>query len=357
MAARPAHAPTLAAVAEHLGVSRTTVSNAYNRPDQLSPTLRERVLSAARELGYTGPDPVARSLRRGKAGSLGLVFDHRLRYIFDDPAAVLFLSGVAAGCEEQGTGLALVPQLPEGAAELVRSALVDGYVLFCTPENDERLEAVRARGLPYVLVDFSPYVDGPRVNIDDRGGASAVAQHLVDLGHRRFGLVVPYEDGATDAATATEISDPTRSDDRTRWRCYIRHERLLGWRDPIVAAGIDWAGVPVGSSPEGDAESGYRAAAALLDRADRPTAIVCLSDVLALGVIRAAQERGIRIPQDLSVVGYDDIAAAAAAKLTTVFQPHAAKGEEAVRLLTDGGEDVVLPTDLVVRASSGPAPS
>src|SRR3954463_1967910 len=214
MAARSSHTPTLAAVAEHLGVSRTTVSNAYNRPDQLSPTLRERVLSAARDLGYTGPDPVARSLRRGKAGSLGLVFDHRLRYIFDDPAAVLFLSGVAAGCEEQGTGLALVPQLPEGAAELVRSALVDGYVMFCTPENDDRLEAVRARGLPYVLVDFSPYVDGPRVNIDDRGGASAVAQHLVDLGHRRFGLVVPYEDGATDAETATEISDPTRTEDR-----------------------------------------------------------------------------------------------------------------------------------------------
>ena len=196
----------------------------------------------------------------------------------------------------------------------MRSALVDGYVMFCTPENDERLEAVRARGLPYVLVDFSPYVDGPRVNIDDRGGARAVAQHLVDLGHRRFGLVLPYEDGATDAATATAISDPTRTEDRTRWRCFIRYERLLGWRDPIVAAGIDWASVPVGSSPESDAETGYRAAAPLLDRADRPTAIICLSDVLALGVMRAAQERGIRVPQDLSVVGYDDIAAATAAQ-------------------------------------------
>jgi DNA-binding LacI/PurR family transcriptional regulator len=357
MAARPAHAPTLADVAEHLGVSRTTVSNAYNRPDQLSPTLRERVLSAARDLGYTGPDPVARSLRRGKAGSLGLVFDHRLRYIFDDPAAVLFLSGVAAGCEEQGTGLALVPQLPEGAAELVRSALVDGYVMFCTPEDDERLEAVRARGLPYVLVDFSPYVEGPRVNIDDRGGARAAAQHLVDLGHRRFGLVLPYDDGAPDAATATEVSDPTQASDHTRWRCFIRYERLVGWRDPIVAAGVDWAGVPVGSSPESDAEAGYHAAAALLDRADRPTAIICLSDVLALGVLHAAQERGIRVPQDLSVVGYDDISAARAAKLTTVYQPHAAKGEEAVRLLTSGGEDVVLPTELVVRASSGPSSS
>jgi DNA-binding LacI/PurR family transcriptional regulator len=357
MAARPAHAPTLADVAKQIGVSRTTVSNAYNRPDQLSPALRERVLSAAGELGYTGPDPVARSLRRGRAGSLGLVFDHRLRYIFSDPAAVLFLSGVAAGCEEHGTGLALVPQLPEGAAEVVRSALVDGYVMFCTPEDDERLGAVRARGLPYVLVDFSPYVDGPRVNIDDRGGARAVAQHLVDLGHRRFGIVLPYDDGATDAAAVTELSDPTRAAGHRRWRCYIQYERLLGWREAIVGAGIDWAQVPVASSAESDADTGYRAAATLLDRADRPTAIVCLSDVLALGVLRAARERGIRVPQDLSVVGYDDIEAAGAAKLTTVYQPHAAKGEEAVRLLTDGGDDVLLPTDLVVRASSGPAPS
>jgi DNA-binding LacI/PurR family transcriptional regulator len=357
MAARTAHTPTLADVAANLGVSRTTVSNAYNRPDQLSPALRERVLDAARQLGYNGPDPMARSLRRGRAGSLGLVFDHRLQYIFNDPAAVLFLSGVAAGCEEQGTGLALVPQLPEGAAEVVRSALVDGYVMFCTPENDERLDAVRARGLPYVLVDFSPYVEGPRVNIDDRGGARAAAQHLIDLGHRRFGLVVPFDDGAPTAALAEEAADPTKTIDHTRWRCFIRHERLIGWREPLDAAGIDWASVPVGSAPEDGADTGYRAAVQLLDRAERPTAIVCLSDVLAFGVMRAAAERGIRVPQDLSIVGYDDVAEAASAALTTVYQPHAAKGEEAVRLLTEGGDDVLLPTELVVRASSGPAPS
>jgi DNA-binding LacI/PurR family transcriptional regulator len=357
MAVRTANPPTLADVAAHIGVSRTTVSNAYNRPDQLSSALRERVLAAARELGYTGPDPMARSLRRGRAGSLGLVFDHRLQYIFNDPAAVLFLSGVAAGCEEQGTGLALVPQLPEGAAEVVRSALVDGYVMFCTPEDDERLDAVRARGLPYVLVDFSPYVEGPRVNIDDRGGARAAAQHLVDLGHRRIGLVVPFDDGAPTGALAEEAADPTKATDHTRWRCFIRHERLVGWREPLDAAGIDWASVPVGSAPDSDPDTGYRAAVQLLDRADRPTAIICLSDVLAFGVMRAAAERGIRIPQDLSVVGYDDVPEAASAALTTIYQDHAAKGEQAVRLLTEGGDDVVLPTELVVRASTGPAPS
>jgi DNA-binding LacI/PurR family transcriptional regulator len=355
--ARTAHPPTLADVAAHLGVSRTTVSNAYNRPDQLSPALRERVLAAAGELGYTGPDPVARSLRRGRAGSLGLVFDQQLRYIFTDPAAVLFVSGVAAGCEDQGTGLALVPQLPGGAAEVVRSALVDGYVMFCTPEDDDRIDAVRARGLPYVLVDFSPYVEGPRVNIDDRGGARAAAQHLVDLGHRHFGLVLPYDDGAPTAGLAEEAADPTKAADHTRWRCYIRHERIVGWREPLEAAGVDWDAVPVGSAAGRAGDTGYEAAAQLLDRAERPTAILCLSDVLAFGVMRAAAERGIRVPQDLSIVGYDDVPEAGSSALTTVFQNHAAKGEEAVRLLTEGGDDVLLPTELVVRASSGPVPS
>jgi DNA-binding LacI/PurR family transcriptional regulator len=341
---QPDTPPTLAAVADHLGVSRTTVSNAYNRPDQLSPALRERVLAAARELGYGGPDPVARSLRRGRAGSLGLVFDHHLRYIFSDPAAVLFLGGVAAGCEEAGTGLALVPQLPEGAAEVVRSALVDGYVMFCTPEEDERLEAVRARGLPYVLVDYSPDVAGPRVNVDDRGGARAAAQHLVDLGHRRLGVVLPP------GSLEVPASGP-------RWRWFIRHERLEGWRAPLEEAGVDLSAVAVESALGTDLDAGHRAAATLLDRAARPTAIVCFSDVLALGVLAAARERGIRVPQELSVVGFDDIAEAAGAALTTVHQPHAAKGERAVTLLTEGGDDVVLPTELVVRASTGPVPS
>jgi DNA-binding LacI/PurR family transcriptional regulator len=355
--ARAASHVTLADVASRLGVSRTTVSNAYNRPDQLSPDLRERVLAAAAELGYGGPDPMARSLRRGRAGSLGLVFDHRLRYMFSDPAAVLFLSGVAAGCEEAGTGLALVPQLPEGAAEVVRSALVDGYVMYCTPEDDERLQAVKARGLPHVLVEFSPYVEGPRVNIDDRGGAREVAQHLIDLGHRRFGVVLGFENEAAHAALAEELADPARPSAHVRWRCYNRHERLLGWHEAIGPAGVDWSAVPVASAPDGGEETGDRAAATLLDRADRPTAILCGSDLMALGALRAAAERGIAVPQELSVVGFDDVPAAAAAGLTTVNQPHVRKGEEAVRLLTAGGPDVLLPTNLVVRASSGPAPS
>src|SRR5215210_9020337 len=167
---------TLADVAAHLGVSRTTVSNAYNRPNQLSPKLREKVLAAAGELGYCGPDPVARGLRRGQTGSLGLVFDQPLTYAFTDPAAALFLQGMAGALEEHGAALSLIPRMPEGperSAELVRAALVDGYILFCTSADDERVRAVRARGLPFVLVEGLDDPTIAHVQIDDIAGAEA----------------------------------------------------------------------------------------------------------------------------------------------------------------------------------------
>src|SRR5215216_2830224 len=105
MSPRNDNKPTLATIAEAVGVSRMTVSNAYNRPDQLSPALREKILAKAAELGYSGPNPVARTLSRGETGSVGLVLDYPLTRAFTDPATVGFLHGVAAGCEERAVGL------------------------------------------------------------------------------------------------------------------------------------------------------------------------------------------------------------------------------------------------------------
>src|SRR5215213_6637964 len=112
---------TLATIAEAVGVSRMTVSNAYNRPDQLSPALRERILDTARELGYGGPDPVARTLSRGETGSVGVVLDYPLTRAFTDSATVQFLHGVAAGCETAARGMALVPRIEGRDAALVGS--------------------------------------------------------------------------------------------------------------------------------------------------------------------------------------------------------------------------------------------
>jgi DNA-binding LacI/PurR family transcriptional regulator len=348
-ASRTHRAVTLATVAEAVGVSRMTVSNAFNRPDQVSPELRERVLAAAHQLGYSGPDPVGRTLSRGETGSVGLVLDYALTRAFTDPATVQFLHGVAAGCEERGKGLSLVPQIAGRDAALVQNALVDGFVLYCVPEADPRLDAVRGRRLPYVRVDFTPDPDQLGVNVDDEGATRAVAEHLTALGHRRFGIVLGH-----DAQGTTGPEAQARA-----WH-YVEAARLAGWRAGIEAAGIDWNELPVASAPGKERDTGHAAGARLLDRADRPTAIVALSDQLALGVLDAAAERGIAVPAELSVAGFDDVpeAALAAPPLTTVRQPHNRKGSEAVRLLLEApaSGSVVLPTELVVRASTAPAP-
>src|SRR3954449_4266452 len=121
---------TLTTVAKAVGVSPTTVSNAYNRPHKLSPALRERILRAAHDLGYPGPDPAARSLRRGRAGSVGLLFGEALTYVFQDPGAVEFLHGLAEGSARHNTALQIIAARDadeqEGAASLLGSAIVDG---------------------------------------------------------------------------------------------------------------------------------------------------------------------------------------------------------------------------------------
>jgi DNA-binding LacI/PurR family transcriptional regulator len=335
---RNTRSATLATVAEALGVSRMTVSNAYNRPDQLSPELRERVLATARELAYSGPNPVARTLSRGEVGAIGLVLDFPLTQALRDSATVALLHGVAAGCEQRGLGLTLVPRIAGRDAALIQSALVDGFILYSAPVADERLTAVRERQVPYVLVDFPPEPGEKAVNVDDRGGARAIARHLAALGHRAFGIVLPFDEPGATAAQAEA---------NALW--HIRAERLGGWREGL--ADVDWSAVPLASAPGGDREAGRRAAAQLLDRPDRPTAILALYDKLALGVLDAAAERGIT---DLSVAGFDDIPEAEIASLTTVSQPHDRKGTEAVRLLLDesGPEAVRLRTALVIRSST-----
>ena len=129
---------TVKEVAAEVGVSAATVSNAYNRPDQLSPELRERVFAAARKLGYAGPDPVARGLRRGRSGAVGVLYADRLSYAFADPAAVMFLEGVSEAAEEAALGLLLVPAPLREARDQasVGEAAVDGFVIYCLAEDD-----------------------------------------------------------------------------------------------------------------------------------------------------------------------------------------------------------------------------
>jgi DNA-binding LacI/PurR family transcriptional regulator len=348
---------TLDSIARHLGVSKMTVSNAYNRPDQLSPELREKVLRTAKELGYPGPNPLASTLRRGRVGAVGMIFDEPISFAMDDPAARLFVRGVIGVCEQVRAGLLLVPGMPgqEEATELIRTALVDGFIFYCDFAGDPRVQMLTDRGLPFVMVD-APGVPGVSwVGIDDRQGARAAAQHLVDLGHRSFGIVT--------FSFAPDGFEGRVTPERERVEGFaVTAERLAGYREALEAAGIDWSRVAVEErNPTGGAvDAGRRASAAILDRSERPTAILAMSDELAIGTLESARGRGIEVPRQLSVVGFDDTPAAAAADppLTTVHQPHELKGATAGRLLLDppaaGPQRVLLPTELVVRASTAP---
>lgn len=342
---------TLAAVAAQVGVSRTTVSNAYNRPDQLSAELRERILHAAAELGYAGPDPVARSLRTRQADAVGLIFSERLEYAFRDPAAVEYLGGLAEACTERGRSLLMVPSQPgAGHVETVLRAAVDGFVISSAAPDDELLRAVLSRPQPAVIMDAPLGVDGvDYVGIDDRAGFALIARHVIELGHRHIGVVA-----ARRGEDVPPERRPTPLLDRIqhgRQQHSVRQQRLLGLFDSLAPGTV----VLVSEQDSNSREAGAAAAAALLDEHPELTAIMGTSDIMALGVLDTLTARG----RELAVTGFDDIPAAAGAGLTTVHQPLAGKGRTAIELLLDGrpraaASTRILPCSLVVRASSRP---
>jgi DNA-binding LacI/PurR family transcriptional regulator len=352
----------MAALAAELGVSRTTVSNAYNRPDQLSSELRERVLEAARRLGYPGPDPVARSLRTRQAGAVGLLLTEALAYAFRDPAAIRFLEGLAMACGDAGRGLLLVPASQPASPDAddrkpvatVHRAAVDGFVVYSVPDDDPNLAAVLQRPLPVVVCD-QPHIDGvDHVGIDDRAAMRSLGAYLIGLGHRRIGVVCmrlgrDRHDGFADLRRQQTA------------RFHVQRARLAGLSDAFAAALMDWSVVPVAERLDHTIRSGASATSELLDHDSTLTAVVCTSDILALGALREIRRRGRRIPEDLTVTGFDGVLEAERAGLTTVSQPVLEKGRVAGQLLLDRfqptSRTIMLPTELVVRATSGPAAS
>jgi DNA-binding LacI/PurR family transcriptional regulator len=348
--------PTLQTIADELGISRATVSNAYNHPERLSEGLRERVLTTAEALGYAGPDPAARRLRQGGAQGVGLVFTETLAYAFSDSAAVRFLEGLASRCERAHTPLLLLPLEPGGAgADSVRQAAVDALCIYSVPDGHPALDAALERRLPTIVVD-EPRVDGVTfVGIDDREGTRLLGKHLAQLRHRRFAVVVPtlVHDGREGLVDSKRLAAASYNVDR---------QRLAGIRESLQAAGVPWEEVLIYECANRE-HAGAAAAKRLLAADPRPSAIMATTDQLALGALRAARELGLSVPADLSVTGFDDIPEAAVADppLTTARQPLVEKGRVAGGLLMELArgrqpKDVGLPVELVTRASTGPAP-
>jgi DNA-binding LacI/PurR family transcriptional regulator len=344
---------TLQTIADAVGVSRMTVSNAFSRPDQLSAAMRDRILAVAEQLGYVGPDPTARALASGTTATVGLLMSDTLQFTLTDEVAMTFIAAIADELAPTGLALTLLSAAPREGIVPARDVAMDGALVYSCDTTSPAVGWLMRRRLPLVFVDQPPAPGITSVNIDDRSGARAAAEHLLSLGHRRIGIVTSGFGGEYGV-----LDNP-----RTAALAYVESERMLGWLDALDAAGVAPTVVRV---PHGDPqEIGCTGAEALLGAGRAPTAVLALSDAIARGVISALDDKGFTVPADVSVVGFDDnpVGRRTRPALTTVRQDVDAKGRAAVQALTSaierakkhpGGraKHLVLPTELVVRDST-----
>lgn len=336
----------MAAVAAEAGVSPMTVSYTYNKPERVAEATRERVLAAAARLGYAGPDSSASSLRTGHTGNLGVVLSERLTYAFDDPQAARFLSGVASVCAELGLGLTLIPtDSPRGtitgtatsntdtsrcgdvvddAVDRVRRAAVDGYVVWTTMTADPVLDAIVSTGKP-VAVQGGPAHHGTRlVTIDDRAASRAVT--AAAFARARHPAILSFP---TDFERVARVVEGPQVEEIP---FPVTRNRLLGARDHCRRNGIRWATVPVGIVERNNRSSARGIIDALLELPHRPDAIAAMSDELALACLDVLAARGLHVPDDVAVTGWDGTEEAAAAGLTTIEQSLYEQGRLAARI-------------------------
>jgi len=338
----------IADVAREAGVSKTAVSFAFNSPDRLAPETANRIRVVADQLGYS-PHPVARMLTQRQTLTIGVLTPQALSVVFSNPFFGAFTEGVAMVAEESGYALHFISPLHGSLARAMGRAIVDGVVAIGLSDDHPEVEEIRRAGVPIVLVDSTALADHDSIEVDDAGGARAAAEHVIALGHRDvliIGVEPPLPSRAMEAVSVTG-------------------RRLSGYREAFAAIGADIPDERVVVGPASIA-GGVAALNGAWDDGFRPTAVLAMSDAMAIGALRALRDMRLTIPGDVSVVGFDDIDLAQHVDppLTTVHQPIRRKGEEAVRLLLTvvKRRDLAKPehrrleTRLIVRGSTGPVP-
>jgi LacI family transcriptional regulator len=328
-------------VARHAGVSLGTVSNVLNRPERVSPATRDRVLASIDELGFIRNE-AARQLRVGRSRTIGLVVLDMGNPFFTD---------VAAGAESAASAAGLSVVLCNSAENVDRenanlNLLQEqrSYGILITPVTSKltRIDEIRRHGTPAVLVDRGSSRNRCSVSVDDVVGGQLAVAHLVSLGHRRIAFV-------GGPMRLAQVAD-----------------RLRGAHLAWAASGRDPDQILVMEIPALKVSEGRRIgeAIALMPKQERPTAVFCANDLVALGLLQEMTRQRITVPGEIAIVGYDDIdfAAAAAVPLTSVRQPRWQLGEAAAQVLieevsepkTHRHRQIVFEPDLVVRESTVP---
>lgn len=336
-------------VARLASVSTATVSKVLSNTPYVSHKTRQKVLDAVDDLGYS-PSIAARSLSGNRRFVIGLAIPYKPQYLFRDPFLLEIIQGIEEVANENDYNLLFTTARktnPQGAYNrLLNKGYVDGVIILETVKGAELDKKLVESGIPRVAVGYSmnqndnPEVLTPAIHANDYDGAYQATRHLLGLGHRRIGVI----NGPANFMVAME-------------------ERYQGYRAALAEAGLEPAPELV---VNGDftLESGIAAGRRLLQFSPRPTAIFSFNDRMALGAMRSARELGLKIPTDLSIVGFDDVEVAQASDppLTTVRQPAMRIGQAAARRLFEllnqnntEHDPIVLPAELVLRATTGQA--
>lgn len=342
---------TLKEVAKRADVSTATVSKVLSNTPYVSEETRARVLEAVEALGYV-PNLAARALSKGRTYIIGVIFPYNLDHLFGDPLILTMLEGIETVCTERDYNVLLsTPRIPVSESEqyqrLVRSGFLDGVITLETMPVKPVSAPLTRYGYPWVAIGYhSAMGTGNTLHANDFAGAKQIAAYLIQLGHCRIGII-GLENEALSAA----------------------EHRMAGYRAAFEEAHLTFDDMPavMGSF---SIESGFQAAEQLLVQHPDLTALLCLNDRMAMGAVQCARMLDRRVPQDISICGFDDIPTARYFNppLTTVRQPAREIGIKAAQLLFamldaprslkpsyyQAFSPVVFPTELIIRHSTGP---
>ncbi len=334
---------TIRDIAKIAGVSPGTVSRAINNSPLVNPETRQKVMQVVKALNYV-PNRMAQRLATGKTLNLAVIVP-----FFTAPSVTERLKGVVSTLARSRYDLIIHNiEDPEQRADCFRTIprqdRVDGVLVISISPTDEEVPLLAEAGVPIVLIDahHPALTTLHQITVDDVAGGRAVTEYLIGLGHTRIGF----------------IGDPANNP----FNFTSSRDRARGYRQALEAAGILYRPEYYAEGPHGRRYA-RESAIKMLTLPERPTAIFAASDVQAVGVLEAARELGLRVPQDLSVVGYDDVEIAEILGLTTMRQRLFESGRRGVELLLKTLEDPetepvyeVLPTELVIRDTTGPPP-
>lgn len=334
---------TLKEVANKIGVSTATVSNAFNRPSQLSQELRNDILQACKQMGYAGPHAESRQLRTSKTKVIAVMLSHQLSYSFSDPVANFVLQGISQVFEKPEYNILVVPSRRELRSLSGLESFVEGFIIYGPPSQD-RLDELYYHRKAIIAIDFT-LDKGVSININNQKAARDCAEFAFSHQPKYvaiLGLRMAQENQTINLENATLFDDTSN----------IMVQRLAGFEEAASSHNIMIPKANIWNIPDNTHFYAYETAKYVLQQSPRPDLLLCMSDRIALSAIQAAKDFGLSIPGDLLITGFDGIdeAKTSSPSLTTIEQPSMEKGRAAAEIFLGQREEenLILHAPLVI---------